>query len=79
MEVNRRLRGTVTTYLIAVSPGQPHAERFRDWLLSEIGQRTIESFKKDGAPTYAGAAGMVEAAAAPSYSDGISPKVRNCR
>ena len=66
------LAGEGTTYLIAVSPGQPHAERFRDWLLSEIGQRTIESFKKDGSPSYAGAVGMVEEVAAPSYDGNIS-------
>ena len=66
------LAGEGTTYLIAVAPGQPHADRFRDWLLSEIGQRTVESFKKDGAPGYTGAAGMVEEAAAPSYDGNIS-------
>ena len=66
------LAGEGTTYLIAVAPGQPHADRFRDWLLSDIGQRTIESFKKDGAPSYSGAVGMVKEAAAPSYDGNIS-------
>ena len=50
------LAGEGTTYMIAVAPGQPHADRFRDWLLSEIGQRTIEGFSKEGAPSYRGAA-----------------------
>jgi len=66
------LAGEGTTYLIAVEPGQPHADRFRDWLLSEIGQRTIESFAKDGAPGYQGAVGMVEEVAGPSFDGNIA-------
>ena len=66
------LAGDGTTYLIAVAPGQPHAERFRDWLLSEIGQRTVESFQKDGAPSYVGAVGLVVETAAPSYDGNVS-------
>ena len=33
-----------------------HAERFCDWVVSDIGQRTIESFAPDGVQLYAAAA-----------------------
>ncbi len=66
------LSGAGTTYLIGL-PGSdaasaPHAERFRDWLLSEVGQRTVASFTKDGAPAYTGAAGATVAAAATAFN-----------
>lgn len=37
----------VTYYLRA--PDAPKPQRFRDWMLSDIGKRTIESFQLDGA------------------------------
>ena len=39
-------------------PGNPeHARRFVDWLLSAIGQRTVESFRANGKQVYFAAAG----------------------
>ena len=38
-------------YAVAVVPDAPnaaHARTFRDWLLSDIGQRTVASFRVDG-------------------------------
>lgn len=42
----------------------PRQQRFRDWLISEIGKRTVESFQPDGAPAFSArfeVAALVEA------------------
>ncbi len=44
-----------------------HARRFCDWIVSDVGQRTIESFAPDGAPLY------TSAAAAPAERDAPAP------
>lgn len=55
------LRGGKTVYLVRVAEGgaarPEHAKRFVDWLLSKVGQRTVESFRADGRQAYLAAAG----------------------
>ena len=50
-----------TLYRCGAAPGGPgrpeHAKRFVDWLLSGIGQRTVESFRSNGRQLYLAAAG----------------------
>jgi len=54
-------RGDVVYY---VSAGQGKgAKRFSDWLLSDVGQRTIEQFRPEAGLPFTGAAGMAEIAA----------------
>ena len=38
----------------------PDTAAFQDWLLSDVGKRTIEAFKKDGAPTFTADVGTQE-------------------
>ena len=40
------------TYALSLSGESEHAARFRDWLTSEVGLRTVLSFKRDGAPMF---------------------------
>lgn len=42
-----------TIWYLAVPEGNPHAARFRDWLTSDVGQRTIASFAPDNHPPFA--------------------------
>lgn len=51
-------RGGVVYYVVQISDKKP-ASRFVDWLLSGIGQRTIEQFKPKTGPPFIGAAGLV--------------------
>lgn len=55
------LKAGGTLYLCraaADGPGRPeHARRFVDWLVSKIGQRTVESFRANGRQVYVAAAG----------------------
>ena len=45
-----------TTWFLAIGAGQPDrtqkAQRFADWLISDIGKRTIEQFSIDGESVY---------------------------
>ena len=54
------LRGGKTVYAVRVAEGgagKPgHARRFVDWLLSKVGQRTVESFRANGRQVYLAAA-----------------------
>lgn len=61
------LSGAGKTYYLELrtdQPANPNAERFDDWLMSEIGQRTITSFTVDGEQVFSGAAGVAGNAAA---------------
>ena len=55
-------RGGKTVYAVRVAEGgaaaPAHAKRFVDWLLSEVGQRTVESFRGNGRRVYLAAAGV---------------------
>lgn len=51
-------REGVVYFVIQANAGSP-ASRFVDWLLSDIGQRTIEQFKPKTGQPFSGAAGMV--------------------
>ncbi len=42
----------------------PHASAFEDWLLSDVGKRTIESFAPDGTPPFQADFSVVETATA---------------
>ena len=44
--------GAGQTWLMEVDAG-PHTDKFIDWLRSEVGQRTIAAFQKDGQPMFA--------------------------
>ncbi len=61
-------------YLCRVSEGEAgaprgdDARRFRDWLASDVGRRTIEAFAPGGDRRYAAVAGREAEAAPPSFS-----------
>lgn len=40
------------TFALSLNGESEHAARFRDWLTSEVGLRTVLSFKRDGAPMF---------------------------
>ena len=70
-------------YRLALRDGAvPHAERFRDWLTSETGLRTIESFEADGAQVFARVAPEEDkkTAAAPTGDAALGERlaVRRC-
>ena len=44
--------------------GSPQAQRFADWLTSEIGRRTVESFRPEAAPAFTAIAAVAEDTAA---------------
>ena len=51
------LRGAGRDFAVRlIGPQTPQALRFADWLLSDIGQRTIAQFAPDGEPPFSGAA-----------------------
>ena len=54
-------RGGKTVYAVRVAEGgaanPAHAKRFVDWLLSKVGQRTVESYRANGRQAYLAAAG----------------------
>jgi mono/diheme cytochrome c family protein len=51
------LKGPKQLYFITLTPGASEkSTRFADWLLEDVGQRTIDQFRKDGAQIYIGAA-----------------------
>ena len=54
------MRADKTLYLVRAAEGgagrPEHAKRFVDWLLSKVGQRTVESFRSDGRQVYIAAA-----------------------
>ena len=54
-------RGGKTVYTVRVAEGgaakPEHARRFVDWLLSKVGQRTVEAFRAQGRQVYLAAAG----------------------
>ena len=57
------LSGQGQTYgLTPPDPGNKAARRFFDWVMSDIGQRTINQFAPDGAQMFTGAAGSKVAA-----------------
>ncbi len=62
-------RGGKTVYLVRVAEGGAgnpgHAKRFVDWLVSKVGQRTIESFRAGGRQVYLAAAGAAPKKARP--------------
>ena len=45
----------------------PRQVRFRDWLTSEIGQRTVESFQPDGTQPFSASFEVAEEAEAPAF------------
>lgn len=46
----------------------PRQHRFRDWLMSDVGKRTIESFERDGAPVYSTAFEVAAAPESPEFT-----------
>lgn len=46
--------------LVTLTPGNEHVERFEDWITSEVGHKTIESFKPDGKTLFKAAAVRLE-------------------
>ncbi len=66
-------RGGATVYLAGrASGGQTAlADRFLDWLASEIGQRAVASFAPDGAPLYEPAAGAKAEVKAPAVTGDV--------
>ena len=42
--------GGVTYALVASDPEEPRTRRFLDWMKSDVGERTLLSFNKDGRP-----------------------------
>lgn len=69
------MRSDASLYSMAMAQAAPgeFATRFADWLVSETGQRTINTFAVDGAQPFQGAVGEVVQAAA-SGIDGDADK-----
>jgi len=63
-------------------PDNPHLQRFTDWLASDVGQKTIETFQPEGKPLFAAALGpqkAVEAVALPgNIVEGEKLSVLHC-
>lgn len=57
-------QGDGVTYHLRIAD-DPRQQRFLDWLLSETGKTTIESFKRDGAPPFSAQFAVTETAEAP--------------
>lgn len=58
-------QGDGQVYFLTVLQDTPQARRFAEWLLSDVGQRTIGAFKRDGRAIFQGAAGGDVADAVP--------------
>ena len=54
-------QGDTTWYLTKVDG--PYTDAFQDWLLSDVGKRTIEAFEQDGAALYSADVGSVKVVA----------------
>ncbi|MEP2533032.1 hypothetical protein [Shimia sp.] len=71
-----------TIYGLSVKPGNPHAEKFADWLTSGIGLRTILSFKVDGQAVYSEPVAVEQIVVAPDLSGdamrGMDASLRAC-
>lgn len=72
-------------YLDLTRPGSPagqKAQRFADWLLSDIGQRTIAQFNQPGAPRYSTIDTAQAAEATPEFTGNVAAgealSYRNC-
>jgi len=65
------LQGNGQVYAIHIAVGGPKAERFVGWLNSDIGQRTITAFKRDGKQMFTGAADLKAAAPKPVFTGDI--------
>lgn len=50
-----------TWVLITLTPGNEHVGRFKDWITSEVGRKTIGGFKPDGKALFTAAAAREEA------------------
>lgn len=61
--------GNGQAYFLILSGSSQHSERFADWLLSEIGQRTVAAFKVDDVQIFTKAA-VVELSVAAISMDG---------
>ncbi len=67
------LQGGGQVFYLTVLRETPEARRLADWLLSKVGQRTIEAYKRDGRAVFQGAAGLVVVAAeAPPEGDAVA-------
>lgn len=55
-------RDDATVWHLSKTDG-PFTDAFQDWLVSDIGKRTIEAFKRDGAPIFSADVGVAEVAA----------------
>ncbi|MDU9004608.1 cytochrome c [Sedimentitalea todarodis] len=55
------------TYHLRIAD-DPRQQRFRDWLLSEVGKATIDSFQRDGVHPFSARFSVVETADAPVVS-----------
>ncbi|WP_171174423.1 hypothetical protein [Ruegeria sp. HKCCD8929] len=60
-------RGGGVTYYLRVSDEQ-RQQRFRDWMLSEIGKRTIEGFQPENGPPFTASFDTVEVVEAPAFT-----------
>lgn len=76
------LKGQGKVYSVRVRVAGPKAVRFVDWLKSDIGQRTIAAFKRDGKQVFTGAANLVVATQKVEFSgDAVMGEVlsfKNC-
>ena len=59
--------GAGATWRMQVAEGHPGAERFAEWLSSDVGQRTVTSFMVDGTQPFT----LPQATAAVAVDDGI--------
>ena len=55
-----------TVYVLKIE-GDPRQERFRDWLLSDIGKRTVESFQPNGVALFSASFEVVKVDETPSF------------
>ena len=62
--------GGKTYYVVLVRPGK-NSERFVAWLLSDIGQRAIAQFQRDGVQVFTEAANVAKAEVASTFDGNI--------
>ncbi|MBK0326676.1 hypothetical protein I5535_05145 [Rhodobacteraceae bacterium F11138] len=55
------------TYFLRITDSAPRQQRFHDWLTSEIGKNTVDSFAPDGEPLFSARFETIEVRAEPTF------------
>ncbi len=59
-----------TVYYLSI-PDDPRAQRFSDWLVSDIGRRTVDAFEIDGAKVFSSTIRIVEEETGPRFEGDV--------